>query len=141
MNQNEAASLLQAIADSISKNPGQFRFEVKTIGTSATAIGGGVGLSVTATGGGPGSHTIGYQSQVTGANIQIAQKEAADELIQREMALLVTQIQTIADELRKQSPNHDAIRKIYDSLKNTWVPGVIISVIGNVLTMALGIHL
>ncbi len=139
MTPNEGASLLQAIADSISKNPGQFRFEVSIIGTKVTSIGGGIGLSVSATGGGPGSHTIGYQSQVTGANIEIAQK-TADEVIQREMASLVAQIQTIADELKKQSPNHDAIRKAVDSLKNTWVPGVIISVIGNVLTMALGIH-
>ncbi len=140
MTPSEGASLLQAVADSISKNPGQFRFEISITGTRATAIGGGTGLSVTTTGGGPGSHTIGYQSPVSGQSIQIAQK-AADEAVQHQMESLVTQIQTIADELRKQQPNPEALRKIYDSLLNTWVPGVITSIVGTVLTTALNIHL
>ena len=140
MKQTEAASLIQAMADAIKRNPAQFRFEINVTGTSVTTIGGGTGLSVSVTGGGAGSHTIGYQSTVNGTSVQIAQK-AADETIRQEMTWLNNQLQTIIDELKSQSPNHDNLRKVYHSLVNTWVPGLVISVIGNILTMALGISL
>jgi hypothetical protein len=140
MKQTEAISIIQAIANSINTNPGQFQFEINVIGTSATGTSGGTGISVNVTGGGVGSNTIGFHSEVNGTNIQIAQK-TANEAIQREMAWLHSQMQTIIDELKSQSPNHDNLRKVYHSLVNTWVPGLIISVIGNILTMALGISL
>ena len=140
MKQAEAISLIQAIADSIKRNPGQFRFEINITGTSATSIGGGTGISVNVTGGRAGSNTIGFQSKVNGTNIQIAQK-TADEAIRREMTWLNNQLQTIIDELKSQSPSHGNLQKVYRSLVNTWVPGFIISVIGNILTMALGISL
>jgi len=140
MNQTEAVSIIQAIIDSIKSDPSQFSFEISIIGTSATSIGGGTGLSVNAKGGAPGSHTIGFQSSVTDANIKIAQK-SADEKIRQEIAWLVDQLQTMIEELKSQSPSHDKLGKIHHSLINTWVPGVIISVIGNILTMALGTKL
>jgi len=140
MNQTEATSIIQAIVDSIKSDPGQFHLEIKIIGTTVNNTGEGPALYVNAKGGEPGSNTIGFQSSVTGANIQIAHK-SADEKKQQEMAWLVNQLQTMINEPKSQSPNHDRLCKVYRSFINTWVPGVIISVIGHTLTMALGIKL
>lgn len=140
MNRTEAASLIQAITDSLSKNPTQFHLDVKATGTNISVSGGGTGLTVRATGIGAGSTTIGYQSSAGSGDIQIVQK-VADKFIQEQMSALVIQLQTIANELKSESPNHDKIRQIYHSFKVPWVPNVICSVLGNVLTMALGISL
>lgn len=140
MEQIEAASLILAIADSIKRDPTQFQFDVNLTGTSVSATGGGTGLSVNVTGGGVGSNTIGYQSTVNGTRILISQK-IADETIHREMDWLNHQLQLIVDELKSQSPDHNKLLSVYNALVNTWVPGVVVSVIGNVLTMVLGISL
>ena len=77
---------------------------------------------------------------VTNQNIQLMHK-MADEAIRQETAWLNDQLQKIIDELKSQSPNPGKLQKLYHSLVDTWVPGVIISVIGNILTTVLGIQL
>ncbi len=47
---------------------------------------------------------------------------------------LITALDTIADELQAPSPKKGTIQSIYQSLLNTWVPGVITSVVGNLIT-------
>ncbi len=134
----EAAELIDAIARSIRENPSQFHLEVNVIGPQSTAVGGGVGLSVQARGGGPGSTTIGYQSTISGANIEIAQK-AANGAIRQEMSALVQALNNLTSELRSTSPDKKRINAILDSLKQSWVPNVITSVVANIITrIALG---
>ena len=43
-------------------------------------------------------------------------------------------LKQFTDELRKNKPDKSILKKIIDSLTNTWVPGVITSILGNVLT-------
>ena len=74
MELSEAAELVDGIAESIRNNPSQFHFEIQITGTNVTTIGGGIGLSVQARGGGPSSTTIGFQSNLSGADIEISQK-------------------------------------------------------------------
>ena len=129
----EAAELIEAIAGSIRENPSQFHFEISVIGTQATSIGGGTGLSVQARGSGPGSTTIGYQSTISGANIQIAHK-AANDAIRQEMSALVQALNNLASELRSSSPDKKRISVILDSLKQSWIPNVVTSVVANIIT-------
>lgn len=138
MEVNEAAQLIEAIAKSIEQNPGQFHFTVNVTGTRATAIGGGTGLSVQVTGGGPGSQTTGFQSSISGGNIEIAQK-AADAETSKQMSALVETLNNLVSELRQPAPNKTRIGSIVASLKQTWVPNVIASLVANIITrVALG---
>ncbi|MBU2008738.1 MAG: hypothetical protein KJ624_02640 [Chloroflexi bacterium] len=133
----EAAELIEAIAKSLAENPSQFNFEIHVIGTQAIARGGGTGLSVTAVGGGPGSITTGFVSSLSGANIEIAQK-AANAAIQQDMSALVKALDNLAAELRSTTPDKKRISAVLDSLKQSWIPNVITSVIANIITKTLG---
>jgi hypothetical protein len=135
---NEAAQLVEAIAKSIEQNPGQFHFTVNVTGTRATSIGGGTGLSVQVTGGGPGSQTTGFQSSISGANIEMAQK-AADAAISKQMSTLVETLNNLVAELRRPTLSKTRISSMLASLKQTWVPNVIASLVANIVTrVALG---
>jgi len=138
MEVNEAAQLIEAIAKSIEQNPGQFHFTVNATGTRVTSIGGGTGLSVQVTGGGPGSQTTGFQSSVSGANIEIAQK-AIDAAISKQMSALVETLNNLVSELHRPTPSRTRISSMLDFLKQTWVPSVIASLVANIITrVALG---
>ncbi|MCJ7790880.1 MAG: hypothetical protein MUP49_00445 [Dehalococcoidia bacterium] len=140
MEVNEAAQLIEAIAKSIEQNPGQFHshFTVNVTGTKVTSIGGGTGLSVQVTGGGPGSQTTGFQSSISGANIEIAQK-AVDAIVSKQMSALAETLNNLVSELRRPTPSKTRIGSMVDSLKQTWVPNVIASLIANIITrVALG---
>jgi len=138
MEKYEAAEIIEVIARSIEKNPSQFHFKINVTGTQATAIGGGTGLSVQAVGGGPGSKTIGLQSSVSGANVEIAQ-EAANAAISAKMSELVENLNKLASELRSTTLDKQRANTILDSLKQSWIPNVITSVVASIITkMALG---
>ena len=57
MRPDEAAELINVIANSLESHPDQFTLSVRVIGTQVAATGDGPGLTVTTTGGGPGSTT------------------------------------------------------------------------------------
>ena len=135
---NEAAQLIEAITKSIEQNPDQFHFIVNITGTKVTSMGGGTGLSVQVTGGGPGSQTTGFQSTISGTNIEIAQK-ATDAAISKQMSALVDTLKNLVSEMRQPVPNETRIDSIVTSLKQTWVPNVIGSLIANIIArVALG---
>lgn len=130
---HEAAEIIEAIARSVKENPSQFHFELNITGTRATAIGGGTGLSVQAIGGGPGSKTIGFQSTISSPDIEIAQK-TANTATQKEMLALAEALNNLASELRLTTPNKKRITEILDSLKQSWVPNTITSIVANIIT-------
>jgi hypothetical protein len=131
----EAAEVIEAMAASFRANPAQFTIEIHMTGQKAMNTG-GIGFASTAIGDGPGSTTIGNQVTVgQDANIEFKAKQAFD---QQGNAMLQT-LQTIAAELRKPQPDRSLIQRAMASLKSAWVPGVITSVAGNVLTKALGL--
>lgn len=129
----EAAELVEAIAKSIAENPSQFHFEINVTGARVTAFGSGTGLSVQAIGGGPGSKTVGFQSSISGANVEVAQK-AANAAISQEMSALVKALNKLASELRSTTPSKKRINAILDTLKQSWVPNVISSVVASIIT-------
>jgi hypothetical protein len=138
MTPTEAADLIETIIASLKDNPNQFTLSIKLVGQQITASNGGIGLKVTAVGGGPGSTTIGNQVSTTGAQIQISPQQAHAAFDQQTHALVET-LQTIATQLRAPTPDQSVIQRAMGSLKNTWVPGVIIGVVGNLVTKVLGL--
>jgi hypothetical protein len=139
MTRTEAADLIETIIASLKDNPNQFTLSIKVVGQQITASGGGTGLQVTAVGGGPGSTTIGNQVSMAGAQIQITPQQHAHAAFDQQARALVETLQTIATQLRAPTPDQSVIQRAMGSLKNTWVPGVIIGVVGNVVSKALGV--
>ena len=136
MNTSEAASIVRSISKSLSTNPSQFHIEVNITGQQITSYG-GTGLHITATGGGPGSSTIGQSVSLDGAQITIAQKKGRQAMDQQLQAL-VDALNSIASELESSTPNKNIINKMYNGLLNTWVPGVITSVLGTIIASIIG---
>lgn len=135
MTRTEAAEIVELIAKSLNDNPGQFNLSVNLTGQQITSYG-GTGLQVTAMGGGPGSNTIGQQVSVSGADLRIEQSKAE---FREEVVSVVSTMMQLAEKLREETPDSSQIQESLQSLKKTWIPGVIIGVIGNVVTKALGL--
>jgi len=133
----EAITILESLAQSLIDNPSQFHITVNVTGQKITSHG-GTGLSITATGGGISSTTIGQVVSSDGSQIEISQKRGQQAMNDQFNALLQTLTQII-DQLKEPSPDKGVISRLFESLKNTWVPGVIISVVGSVLTSAIGL--
>ncbi|MEW5993688.1 MAG: hypothetical protein AB1744_04745 [Candidatus Zixiibacteriota bacterium] len=136
MTSAEAIEIIETIVDSLRSNPNQFNLEIKVIGQNI-ASSGGIGLNLSTTGGGPSSTTIGQVVSVGGNQIEIANK-AAIEAMNSQYDALIDALSNIIVELKSSNPNKSRIMSILESLKNTWVPGVITSVLGNVISNCLG---
>ena len=134
---NEAITIIESVTQSLKDNPSQFHITVNVTGQKITSHG-GTGLSITATGGGMGSTTIGQMVSVDGSQIEISQNRGKQAMNEQFNALFITLTQII-DQLKAESPDRGIISRLYESLKNTWVPGVIASVVGSVLTSAIGL--
>jgi len=137
MNEKEAAEIIDAMVDSIRINPNLFQIEINVTGQSISNVSGGTGLSVSATGGAPGSITIGQRISMNGTQIRIAQKAGHDAMNQQ-IQFLIDSLCTISNELRSQRPDTNKISRAYQSLKNTWVPSLITSVLGSILAQTIG---
>ncbi|WPN95847.1 hypothetical protein [Pseudomonas sp. MUP55] len=137
MERSEAVLIIRTLVESISAQPKQF-----TINVQATAVGqsistsGGIGMVVNATGGGPGSSVIGNQVRVGSADIKIAY-EAADTAITQQVQGLIDSLSELAKQLESEKPDEGLIHKVISSLKDSWVPPLIIAVVNTVAGLAL----
>jgi hypothetical protein len=134
----EAAEIVEAIRDSIAGSPGQFHLNINVTGQQVMMRGPGTGISITTVGGGPGSRTVGQSVTVGGGQVSIAQQQA-DTAIRHQMQALASALNDISAQLRSAHPDKTVIDRIYRSLMNTWVPGVVTSVLGNILSHGLGL--
>jgi len=137
MDIKEAVNILTVLTESLRDNPSQFHIEVNVTGQKITSYG-GTGLNINTTGGGVGSTTIGQSISLDGSQIEISQKRGKQVMNDQFNALLRT-LSSIIEQLNTESPDKSIISKLYDSLKNTWVPGVIVSVVGSILSNAIGL--
>jgi len=133
----EAIDIIDGIIQSLKDNPKQFHINVNVTGQKITSYG-GTGLNITATGGESGSNTIGQFVSANGADIQISQERGMQVMDDKFNALLQT-LNKISIELQSSSPDKGIIKQLYNSLTNTWVPGIIFSVISKLLTKAIGL--
>lgn len=133
----EAVDIIEELIQSLKNNPSQFHISVNVIGQKITSHG-GTGLSITATGGGPGSTTIGQKVSVGGADVRILQESGVQAMNAQFNALLQT-LHKIAEQLQSSSPDRGAISGLYNSLKNTWIPEIIATIVGSVLKRTIGL--
>jgi hypothetical protein len=142
MEKNEGAAIIREMITAITSNPAQFHFrvEINSVGQSVTVSGGGTGVSINATGGGLGSSTVGQSvsASVSDADIKIMQDNANAE-INNQMNQVLSTMNSMAQELDKDSPNTSVLEKLYKALKEHWVPAVITTVIGAILKTTVGI--
>lgn len=141
MNKANASQIIKAIAESIKQDPAQFHFKVNITGMNVSASEGSTGMIVSAQGGGAGSKTIGLNVSLDNQKVQIA-KKTADAALSQQMTQLYNTLNDIAEKLNTEKLNTEdksAIENMYNSLKNTWVPGVITSIVGNILSLVIGI--
>jgi len=137
MTSREAAEIIRSMGAALIADPSQFHISVNVVGQQVTSYG-GTGLQVTAVGGGPGSTTVGQVVSVDGAQVTINQQRGA-QAVDQQLRALINSLNTIASELESPAPNRGTIERIYQSLLHTWVPGVITSVIGNLLCRVAGL--
>lgn len=137
MHSSDAADLIDEIIASIKTDPAQFHLEIYVIGQQVTSNG-GTGMNVSVTGGGPGSIAVGNQVSMSGANIDISRKQGFDGFDQQRNRLLQA-LAEISYQLRSGAPDKSVIQSILKSFNNTWVPGVIIGVVGNAVSKVIGL--
>jgi hypothetical protein len=137
MDVKDASEIIDSIAESIKTHPNQFHIEVNVTGQSISSYG-GIGAVISATGNAPGSTTIGQSVSMNGAQIRIAQKAGVTAMNQQ-LQGLVDALNQISSELKAKQPDKSKISGIYESLKGTWIPQLIISVLGNILVKSVGI--
>jgi hypothetical protein len=133
MNTQEATALIQSILDSITTNPAQFNFKVSVTTVGAVGIGGpgGAGIVGIAHGGG-----IGFQASASAPSsmqIQIAQQQANAE-INAKAQVALRALESIVQELRNQSMSAAKRDGFIAQLKATWLPNVIVTLVGQILT-------
>ncbi|MEI6152712.1 MAG: hypothetical protein WCQ90_01330 [Deltaproteobacteria bacterium] len=136
MNLTEAAKVIDDIISSIKDDPAQFHLSINVTGQQITSYG-GTGMSVSVTGGGPGSTTIGNKVSLDGASVEISRQRGVQAMNEQFNALLST-LATISQQLKSPTPDKTLIQRLAASIKNTWVPGVIVGVVANVVSAALG---
>lgn len=137
MQKSDSIEVVQALISSICESPDQFKINVKVVGQSIVSHG-GIGQVVTATGGGAGSTTIGQKISVSSGDVTLANQKAAGAL-DEQFGALIKSLEEIKLQLSSDNTDVDLIEGIYNSLKDTWVPGLIISVLGTVLSSSIGI--
>jgi len=134
----EAVSIIEEMIQSLKNNPNQFDINVTVTGQQNISHGRGTALSITAKGGGPGSTTIGQKVSVDVADVHILQNRGKQVINAQFNALLQT-LDKIARQLQSSSPDKNVIKQLYNSLKNTWVPDLIVSIVGSLLNKAIGL--
>ena len=137
MNTQEAANLIQSILDSMKANPAQFNFNVSVTTVGAMGIGGpgGAGIVGIAHGGG-----IGFQASASAPSsmqIRIAQQQANAE-INAQASVALGALESIVQELRNQSISAAKRDGFVAQLKSTWLPNVIVTLVGEILSSVIG---
>ncbi|WP_125598667.1 hypothetical protein [Aeromonas salmonicida] len=137
MQKLDAIKIVQSLISSICESPDQFRINVSVTGQSIVSHG-GIGLVINAAGGAAGSKTIGQKISASSGDISIAY-EKAGRALDEQFKALIEALETIKAQLGSKDTDIGLVNTIYNSLKNTWVPGLILSVLGTALSASLGI--
>lgn len=132
MNSYEAATLVQSILDSMKADPAQFSFNVSVTMVGAMGIGGSGGAGIVGISNGGG---IGFQASASAPShmqIQIAQQQANAE-INKQATVALEALESIVRELRSQSMSTAKRDGFLAQLKTTWLPNVIVTLVGTIL--------
>ena len=74
---------------------------------------------------------------LNGSQIEIARQQG-QEAMGAQMRALLGVLAGLSRELRSKKPDKSKVKQLYEHMKGSWVPGVIISVVRSVIAKALG---
>lgn len=128
---NEAAALIvDALTKSLKECPDQFVIQMKVVGQAVSVTNGGIGQINSAYGGAPGSTAIGNKVVVDGSSVEIA-RGRANEAMTEQIKSLITALEQVSSELKKEKPNQGIIKGVLDTLAGSWVPPMVAAVISS----------
>jgi uncharacterized FlaG/YvyC family protein len=124
MKAEEAAKIIDSMSESLRTVPNQFQFEIHITGLNIDVKNGATGLISSPIGGGPGSTTIGTNISLNDAQVKVVQKRVT-EAMKEEIQTLIDKMNELAKELRAEEPDKSKISKIYESLKDLLLVGIV----------------
>lgn len=135
MTKEEAAELIESMADSLQSDATQFTLEVSMVGFQASNPG-GVGFVAAPVGGAPGSTTIGMSASpnIDASQIQIVRK-GADEKVAEQMKEAAEALQEVAKQLRSGHVDTKSSSKWLASLSQSVLPPVVVEVVKKALSL------
>ena len=128
----EAAQLIDAIAESIRRDPGQFNFAVNVTGTRVSVTDGRTGMVVSAQGGGPGSQTTGFVSSASTGDVEMRRVDLAT-------GAALTDLYGTLKELAQavEAPDEGRIGAILRKLRSlSVVPAMVLDTVKSTLELA-----
>jgi hypothetical protein len=137
MTNDEAVSLIQAMLASMRANPSQFHFDVNVTTVGAMGIGGPGGHGIVGIANGPGVGVYASASAPSAVQIQIAERSANDRL-NAEFGTIQQALEGIIQELKNQSMTIAKRDGFLAQLKSTWLPNVLVTILGSILSAVLG---
>lgn len=137
MERSEAVLIIRELAGSLAAQPNQFNIKIDARATGIkNSVSGGIGMVTNVSGGGAGSSTTGIRVNMSNADIEIA-RDAGVAAMSQEISSLVGALNELATQLESEKPDEGFIHKILGSLKDTWVPPLITTVVSTVVGLFL----
>lgn len=137
MQVTEAADIIDEIILSLKREPDQFKLSFSVIEQQVTVSNGEGGINMTLSGDGIDSSVVGNSANLSNVTIELVREKGA-QVFDEQFNFLLQDLREIADQLRSPSPDKSLIQEILASFRGSWIPGVIIGVVANAASKAIG---
>lgn len=137
MQVTEAADIIDEIILSLKRDPDQFKLSFSVIEQQLAASNGEGGINMTLSGDGVDSSVAGNGVNLANVTIELVREKGA-QVFEEQFSFLLQDLREIADQLRSPSPDKLLIQEILASFRGSWIPGVIIGVVANAASKAIG---
>lgn len=137
MQVTEAADIIDEITLSLKRDPDQFKPSFSVIGQQVTVSAGEAGINMTLSGNGVDSSAVRNGVDLSNVTIELVREKGA-QVFEEQFNFLLQDLREIADQLRSPSPDKLLIQEILASFRGSWIPGVIIGVVENAASKAIG---
>ncbi|WP_404487550.1 hypothetical protein ABWL43_10025 [Pseudomonas sp. HT11] len=139
MERNEAVLIIRNLAESLRAQPNQFLINIEAnVKGAVFSSYGGSGAVFNTTGGGPGSNTTGLNSsaRVSGGDFDLI-SDASNAAKDQRMKDLAQALAELAGQLESEKPDNGVVDKIVGSLKESWIPPLVSTVVTTVVGLLL----
>lgn len=137
MNSSEGAQLIEAMLDSMRRNPAQFHFNVNVTPVGAMGVGGPGGHGIVGIANGPGVGVYASASSPSAIQIQVTEQSANQQLNTQFQAIQHT-LEAIVQDLKAQAMSAEKRDGFVGQLKTTWLPNVLVTLVASILTAVIG---
>lgn len=121
MTTQDAALIIDGLAEALEERPNQFNLHVSVVGTQVVSTG-GTGMRIEVTGGGSGP-TYGMVSTVN-ADVAGQIRESTDEALAATMLQVAANLREAAAEAREAQPDTGKLQRLLDIVKQAAPPVV-----------------